>query len=287
MQKEYIVLTRSNQKSKNGSHFAVFKVSAQKGEAHSFSVWDLDESAGPNIGDIVTLDMDVLKNVKFPKAADCGGFRFCRKATEADPLFALIPHPVAKADWDYCLERLLALCSDDVLKAFIARERDELYIKYSQQTAATSVHHAFRGGLLNHTYELLNMLLALVPSLPELKLERCIIAIMFHDYGKLFEYNPDTFEPTEYSFLMGHVYISAHVLHNKLNEAGVKNQETIRIVHCVLAHHGEKEYGSPVVPCTQEAVIVSHLDNLSAKTNIVSESANMEKNFALGTTIVK
>lgn len=287
MLKDYIVLARSNQKSKNGSHYAVLKVSAQKGEAHSFSVWDLDEASGPNIGDIVTLDMDVLKNVKFPKLADCGGFRSQRKATDADPLSALIPHPVSKASWDFCLDRLLALCSDEALVAFINQERNELYDKYSRQTAATSVHHAFKGGLLNHTYELLSMLLAMVPSLPELKLERCIIAIMFHDYGKLREYNPDTFEPTEYSFLMGHVYISAHVLHNKLNEAGINNSETVRIVHCVLAHHGEKEFGSPVVPCTQEAIIVSHLDNLSAKTYIVSESANMEKNFALGTTIVK
>ncbi len=88
-------------------------------------------------------------------------------------------------------------------------------------------------------------------------------------------------------YLMGHTYISAHVLHNKLNEYEVGNEETIRIVHCVLAHHGELEFGSPVVPCTQEALIVNYVDNISAKTYNIEETANMEKSFALGTKIIK
>mgnify|MGYP002623940041 CR=1 FL=1 len=287
MLKDYIIISRSNQKAKNGSSYAILKVAAQKGEAHSFNVWDLDESAGPAIGDIVSLDMDVLKGIKFPKMQDVGFFRSMRHATPADALYSLIPRPVDKAKWDTCIDALLTHCTDPQLMAFIGSERDELYANYSTHPAATSVHHAFQGGLLNHTYELLNMLLAIIPTLPPLKLERCIIAIMFHDWGKLKEYNPDTFEPTEYKHLMGHVYISAHVLHNKLNKAGINNQETIRIVHCVLAHHGQLEYGSPVAPCSAEAIVVNHLDNLSAKTYIVDEAADMEKVFALGTTVVK
>jgi len=285
--KDYIILSRSNQRAKNGSSYAIFKVTAQKGEAHTFNVWDLDETAGPAIGDIVSLDIEMLKGIKFPKMPDVGFFRSARQATPADALYALIPRPVDKAMWDTCIDGLLAHCTDPGLMAFIGSERDDLYANYSTHPAATSVHHAFQGGLLNHTYELLNMLLSLYPTLPPMKIERCIIAIMFHDYGKLKEYDAQTFEPTEYMYLMGHIYISAHVLHNKLNKAGISNQETIRIIHCVLAHHGEKEYGSPVVPCTAEAIVVNHLDNLSAKTFIVDEAANMEKVFALGTTVVK
>lgn len=285
--KEYIILSRSNQRAKNGSTYAIFKVTAQKGEAHTFNVWDLDETTGPAIGDIVSLDIEMLKGIKYPKMQDVGFFRSAHHATPADALYSLIPRPVDKAKWDTCIDALITHCTDPQLIAFIRSERDELYANYSTHPAATSVHHAFQGGLLNHTYELLNMLLMLYPTLPPIKIERCIIAIMFHDYGKLKEYDAQTFEPTEYMFLMGHIYISAHVLHNKLNKAGISNQETIRIIHCVLAHHGEKEYGSPVVPCTAEAIVVNHLDNLSAKTYIVDEAANMEKVFALGTTVVK
>lgn len=285
--KDYIILSRSNQRAKNGSSYAIFKVTAQKGEAHTFNVWDLEETAGPAIGDIVNLDIEALKGIKFPKMQDVGFFRSAHPASPSDALYSLIPRPIDKSKWDACIDSLLTHCTDPALMAFIRSERDELYTLYSTHPAATSVHHAFQGGLLNHTYELLNMLLSLCPTLPPMKIERCIIAIMFHDWGKLKEYDAQTFEPTEYMYLMGHIYISAHVLHNKLNKAGIGNQETIRIIHCVLAHHGEKEYGSPVVPCTQEAIVVNHLDNLSAKTYIIDEAANMEKVFALGTTIVK
>lgn len=86
---------------------------------------------------------------------------------------------------------------------------------------------------------------------------------------------------------MGHIYISAHTLQNTLENAGIDKKEISRIVHCVLAHHGEKEYGSPVVPCMQEAVIVTLLDNLSAKVDTIEGAGDGEACGALGTHIIK
>lgn len=286
MNKEYIITARSNQVAKNGSHYANLKITAQKGEALNISVWDMEENEGPHVEDIITIDMDTIRNIRFPKKADFGGFRGCRHATPNDPLYQLIPRPIDKSVWDQCIDKTLGWCHDQQLIDFVQAERDNLYEQYKNQTAATSLHHAFKGGLLNHTYELLHMLEGLYPTLPPLKIERCIIAILFHDYGKLKEYD-ENMEGTKYMYLMGHTYISAHVLHNKLNTAGIGNEETIRIVHCVLAHHGQLEYGSPVVPCTQEALVVHYIDNLSARTYACDETANMEKCFALGTKVIK
>ena len=286
MNKEYIVTARSNQVAKNGNHYANLKIAAQKGEAITVSVWDMEENEGPHVEDIITIDMDAIRSIRFPKKADFGGFRGCRHATPDDPLYQLIPRPIDKSVWDECIDKMLGWCHDELLMNFIQQERDNLYEQYKNQTAATSLHHAFKGGLLNHTYELLHMLEGLYPTLPPLKIERCIIAILFHDYGKLKEYD-ENMEGTKYMYLMGHTYISAHVLHNKLNAAGIGNEETIRIVHCVLAHHGQLEYGSPVVPCTQEALVVHYIDNLSARTYACDETANMEKCFALGTKVIK
>lgn len=286
MDKEYIVLSRTNQKAKTGNNYATLKISCEKGSSYTISVWDLDENERPDIGDIIKADLEALKNVKFPRKDNFNGFRSCHTATADDPLYSLIPRPIDKTIWDDCLNRLIALCSDKLLIEFIQQERDALYASYSTQTAAKAMHHAFKGGLLNHTYELLNMLLGLYPTLPPLKIERCIIAILFHDYGKLKEYDVNM-EPTEYMYLLGHIYISAHVLHNKLNKFGVRNEETIRIIHCVLAHHGKLEFGSPVVPCTQEALIVHYVDEISAHTYACDETPNMEKSIALGTKVVK
>ena len=76
-------------------------------------------------------------------------------------------------------------------------------------------------------------------------------------------------------------------IRHALEEKGVPKDEIYRIVHIVLAHHGQLDFGSPVVPCTQEAVIVHYLDELSAKVDIIENTGNGEKNFALGTTVVK
>ena len=72
-----------------------------------------------------------------------------------------------------------------------------------------------------------------------------------------------------------------------LDAQGIDPEETKRIVHCVLAHHGTREFGSPVLPCTQEAAIVNYLDNISAKAEIMNGSGDMEANMALGTHVVK
>lgn len=287
MKQDYIVLGRTNATAKNGSKYATLKVAAKKGEAVSLQVWNIEETDGPAIGDIINFDMELVKQQKFPSKADFGFFKSCRPATENDELFNIIGHPISKSKWDECISNLLRLCNDQALMGFIRDEAYDLYDAYKDKTGAASMHHAYKGGLLNHTYELLHMLEGLYPTLPPLKIERCIIAILFHDFGKMREYDQETFEPTKYMFLMGHIYISAHILHNKLNEAKIDPVETNFIVHCVLAHHGTREFGSPVLPCTAEALVVNQLDLMSAKLTNIDDTANMEKSISLGTTVVK
>ncbi|MBR5884913.1 MAG: HD domain-containing protein, partial [Bacteroidaceae bacterium] len=182
---------------------------------------------------------------------------------------------------------LLTFCNDDNLAAIISEFADKLYVPYSRYPAATSVHHAYPGGLLNHTHQMLHMLQGLYPCLPyPIKAERCILAILFHDYGKLFEYNAQG-ETQPDMYLLGHIYIGAHKLQNELEKRGVDAEEVKRIIHCILSHHGLREYGSPVLPCIQEASIVSYLDNISAKTDTIEGAGEMEYVNALGTHVVK
>ena len=134
---------------------------------------------------------------------------------------------------------------------------------------------------------MLHMLEGLYPCLPyEIKVERCILAILFHDYGKVYEYNTEGETQTD-MYLLGHIFIGAHKLQNVLEQQGVDGEEIKRIIHVILAHHGTREFGSPVLPCTQEAVIVNMLDNLSAKTDAIEGTGNMEACSPLGIRVVK
>ena len=284
MATEYITLGRTNGTTKTGSPYAQFRVANEK-ENFVIAVWDCAPTDGPQLGQLVYF-MNVQER-DGKRSANARDMRTGQYAAEDHPLYHLIPRPTRQADWDRCIEQLLSYCRDEVLKGIIAEYAQKLYGPYAKWPAATSMHHAFPGGLVTHTYQMLHMLEGLYPCLPyEIKVERCILAILFHDYGKLKEYNPEG-ETQQDMYLLGHIYMSAFTLQHVLDEKGIDKEETKRIIHCVLAHHGEKEYGSPVVPCLQEAIIVNQLDNLSAKVDSLECTGNGEYCPSLGTKAIK
>ncbi len=284
MATEYITLSRADGMTKNNTPFAQFKIANEK-ETINLAVWDCSPKMGPQVGQLVYFMNIQDRNGK--KSANANDMRVGQLAGESHPLYHLIPRPTKRSDWDACLENLLGFCSDEKLKPIIAEWGGKLYDKYDKWPAASGMHHAFPGGLATHTYQMLHMLEGLYPCLPyPIKIERCILAILFHDYGKLREYN-QAGETQEDMYLLGHIYISAYTLQHVLEKAGIEQEEVKCLIHCVLAHHGEKEFGSPVVPCLQEAVVINMLDNLSAKTDSLEGTGENEYCPALGTHAIK
>lgn len=281
---EYLVISRSNGTTKTGSPYATLKV-ANLTETINVAVWDMAPTAEPQVGQLVFFynmkDNDGKKSCDF-RDLKCGG-----EPLFDHPLYNLLPRPIRRDVWDDTIKKLLSYCSDKTLMGIIEEFANRFYEPFSQYPAATAMHHAFPGGLLNHTHQMLKMLEGLYPCLPyEVKVEHCIIAILFHDCGKMNEYSK-TGESQPDMYLLGHIYIGAHWLHNILKDKGIDEEETKRIVHCVLSHHGTREFGSPVVPCTQEAIVVNMIDNLSAKTDNWEGAGDMEYMNALGTKKVK
>lgn len=282
--KEYIVLSRQNSTTKTGSPYANIKV-ANLEEVLNVAVWELPPTAEPVVGRIVSFY--VLKDNQGKKACNRTDLKVLDFPTDTHPLYNLLPRPISRERWDATLEHLISYCTDPTLIGIIREFGDKLYKPYSEYPAATAMHHAFPGGLLNHTHQMLDMLDGMYPHLAyEVKPERCVLSILFHDYGKVYEYNRQG-ETQPDMYLLGHIYIGAHKLQLELEKQGVDAEETKRIVHCVLAHHGTHEFGSPVVPATQEAILVNMIDNLSAKTDAANGTGNLEKNYALDTHVVK
>ena len=282
--KEYIVLARQNGTTKTGLPYATLKV-ANTEEIVNVAVWELGPQQEPVVGRIVSFYS--LKDNQGKKSCNAMDVKNGPMPEPSHPLYNLLPRPIPREAWDTTLEHLISYCHDEKLVAIMREFGQKLYKPYSEFPAATTVHHAFPGGLLNHTHQMLRMFDGIFPTLPyALKPERCILAILFHDYGKVYEYNRAG-EGLEDKYLLGHIYISAHKLHTELEKQGVDAAEAKRIIHCVLAHHGRLEYGSPVIPCTPEAELVNHLDDISAKTDNMNGTGNLEKSFALGTHVVK
>jgi 3'-5' exoribonuclease len=283
---EYIVLSRQDCIARTGAPYVNLKIASQNGN-EQLCVWDVAKNDPPKVGQLVN----------FMSIRDDQGKKSARKLdmvpgtmpTDEHPLYKLLPRPIKRELWDKTFSNLISLCKDEKLIDIIKQYADDLFPRYSKYPAATSVHHAFPGGLLNHTYQMLHMLEGLYPCYPypeDIKIERIIIGIMFHDWGKLCEYKEEG-DPTENMYLLGHIYMSANYLNGILRDAGIDKRETNFIIHCILAHHGAMEYGSPVLPCIPEAQIITYLDNLSAKADIFNTTGNMEKAFSLGTHVVK
>ncbi|MCR5312712.1 MAG: HD domain-containing protein, partial [Bacteroidaceae bacterium] len=260
---EYIVLSRQDCIARTGAPYVNMKIANLNGN-EQLCVWDVAKNDPPKVGQLVNFMS--IKDDQGKKSARKMDMVAGTMPTEAHPLYPLIPRPIKREVWDATFDKLLSYCTDSKLIDIIKKYSDELFPKYALYPAATSVHHAFPGGLLNHTHQMLHMLEGLFPCYPypdDIKIERIIIGILFHDWGKLCEYTQDG-EPTENMYLLGHIYMSANYLNGILREAGIEKREINFIIHCVLAHHGEMEYGSPVLPCIPEAQIITYLDNISA-----------------------
>jgi len=129
------------------------------------------------------------------------------------------------------------------------------------------MHHYFVCGLLEHTVSVTKLCTYLADNYPVLDRDLLLTAAMFHDVGKLSEIS--TFPENDYTDagqLLGHIYIGADWLSKRMDKLGgftVKRKN--ELLHCILAHHGELEYGSPKKPALAEALALSMADNLDAK----------------------
>lgn len=157
--------------------------------------------------------------------------------------------------------------------------------------AAKAMHHARLGGLLEHTLQLLKLADAMLPLYPKLNRDIVITGLFLHDLGKTRELSWEQgFGYTDRGELVGHLVEGAIMLHDKAQQAmrssGVRLPRNLLTVlqHIVLSHHGKLEFGSPKLPMTPEAIFVSMLDDLDAKTAMALEAArpDREKSFDLG-----
>lgn len=145
--------------------------------------------------------------------------------------------------------------------------------------AASKIHHNFIGGLATHTSGMLKIGLALCEIYPNINKDYLIAGIILHDLGKIEEItSPAVSEYTIKGKLLGHISI----MDARLAQIGQElklddSQELLILRHMILAHHGELEYGSPIRPETLEAEILSQIDNIDAKINIISKALDEVK----------
>lgn len=151
---------------------------------------------------------------------------------------------------------------------------DSEFIKrFKGRSAAKTVHHGFAGGLLEHTLSVLHMCEYLAGAYPILKRDLLFAAALCHDIGKTRELSafPDN-DYTDEGQLIGHIVIGVEMISEAVRTIpDFPEVLANELKHCVVAHHGELEYGSPKKPALAEALALNLADNADAKLQTLTE----------------
>lgn len=136
-----------------------------------------------------------------------------------------------------------------------------------------TIHHAYLGGLLEHTLGVLKACRAMSDLYPALDRDILLVAAAFHDLGKAYEISHGiSREYTDPGKLLGHIYLGLEVLAPFLNKSDLDEGLILHFKHLILSHHGQYEYGSPKLPMTHEAMVLHMADNLDAKMNTMDQA---------------
>ncbi|MBR6468795.1 MAG: HD domain-containing protein [Lachnospiraceae bacterium] len=157
-------------------------------------------------------------------------------------------------------------------RAFFVDDKD--FIKaFKNSSAAKSVHHGFVGGLLEHTLSVVKLCDFYTKRYKKLNRDLLLSAAMLHDIGKVKELS--TFPENDYTDdgqLLGHIVMGCEMVGVKVKDIpGFPGKLEAELKHCILAHHGEYEFGSPKKPALMEAVALNFADNLDAKMETITE----------------
>jgi 3'-5' exoribonuclease len=145
----------------------------------------------------------------------------------------------------------------------------EFSARFASAPAAQRIHHAYQGGLLEHTFEVLRLSEPLIELYPQLNADLLAAGILLHDIGKLEELRWDLdISYTDHGRLLGHISTSADMISRAIQAIPdfPPDLET-QLLHMILSHHGRYEWNSPRRPKTLEAIALHHLENLDSQVN--------------------
>lgn len=239
-------------------------------------IWDVNSSG---IGEFDALDyIYVVGDVTSFQGALQLNIRRLKKmdASAMDPEDYL---PTSKHDIEMMYAELLKFVNsleNPHLKALAESFfRDPEFAKrFKFHSAAKSVHHGYVGGLLEHTLSVTQICAFYCRQYPILNRDLLLTAAMCHDIGKLEELS--AFPANDYTDegqLLGHIMIGAEMIAHKIRGIeGFPPRLAAELKHCILAHHGELEFGSPKKPALAEALALSFADNTDAKMETIKEA---------------
>lgn len=271
----YLCKHKTSAVTKNGKAYESVILQDKTGTIDA-KVW---EPNNPGIGDYDDLDyIEVYGDVTSFQGAlqiSVKRIRVCREG-EYNPADYL---PVSSKNIDEMYRELTGLiqsiktdCYRHLLEDMFVK--DEAFAKaFRMSSAAKTVHHGFVGGLLEHTLSVTKLCDYYCSAYPILKRDLLLTAAMCHDIGKTREISafPEN-DYTDDGQLLGHIVMGAQMVAERAAVIpGFPHTQLTQLQHCILAHHGKYEFGSPKIPAIIEALALNYADDTDAKIETFKE----------------
>ncbi|SET65508.1 3'-5' exoribonuclease [[Clostridium] aminophilum] len=274
----YLCKRRTIAVSKNGKEYATVVLQDKSGTIDA-KIWDL---ASPGVTDFDNLDYVYVEgDVTVFQGNNQLNIRRIRRA-ESNEYEQGDYLPVSTKDLKAMYQEIKAMVlsiSDPYLKKLCTSYYvdDKVFLKkFCYHSAAKSVHHGFVGGLMEHTLGVMKLCEFYAKAYPLINRDLLITAALFHDIGKVNELSdfPEN-DYTDDGQLLGHIVIGTMMIRDRIREIeGFPKKLATELEHCILAHHGELEYGSPKKPALLEALALNLADNTDAKMETMTEALN-------------
>ena len=270
----YLCKTKNVAKTKAGKTYYSLVLQDKSGTVDA-KIWDLGAGIDHfDSMDYIKIDADVTS---FQGSLQLNVKRV-RKAGEGE-YFPADYLPTSQKDVKVMYNGLIELIDsvkneylNKLLRSFFVEDKD-FVSRFCSHSAAKTIHHGFVGGLLEHTISVAKICDYMSRNYPVINRDLLIAAAVFHDIGKVNELSafPEN-DYTDEGQLLGHIVIGVEMIGSHINEInGFPAKLASELKHCILAHHGEYEYGSPKKPAFIEALALNLADNMDAKLQTMTE----------------
>ena len=265
---QFLVHTKEIRQKKSGEPYLSLHLADRTGEIEA-KMWD-------NVAEV----MDTFDRDDYVKVKGLVQIYQNRSQFTIHRLRRLEDHEVDAADFFPCserdpdemfaeLERVIAGIGNPHLRALLnAVFKDgDIALRYKTAPAAKTIHHACRGGLLEHVLSLCEMARLTASHYKTVDLDLLLAGVLLHDIGKIEELSyARSFNYSSEGQLLGHIIIGLRMVGEKFAKVpDFPPKLRTLLEHMIVSHHGELEFGSPKVPLFEEALLLHHLDNLDSK----------------------
>ncbi|MFA5283185.1 MAG: HD domain-containing protein [Bacilli bacterium] len=238
--------------------------------------WDASENDFLNFapGNIVEIDADAIlyKNILQLKILSGSSLN----SDSIDVSRFVVASPVPQKDLEAKLAQYINSIKNVDCSLIVKTIVKKYYKDYIVFPAATRNHHDFACGLLFHTLSMADLAELISQHYPDVNRDLLLSGVLLHDLGKTLELSgPVIPKYTTRGKLVGHISIMHAILVEEVDKLNIKSEIPVLLEHMILSHHGQYEFGSPVLPLTKEALLLSMIDDMDAKVNILDKALSI------------